>query len=80
MESSMFKLKANDFVKGLVFAFLVGALLPLSAAVQTPDFSIATANWHTIMILALNGGLVGFVSYLAKTFFSDEEGKVFGKI
>lgn len=76
----MFKLKAGDFLKGVVFAFLVGALLPLSAAVQTPDFSITTANWHAILVLALNGGLIGFVSYLAKAFFSDEEGKVFGKI
>jgi hypothetical protein len=76
----MFKLKATDFVKGLIVAFLSGVLLPVSAAIQTPGFDLTNANWHGIAILAINGGAVGFVSYLAKAFFSDEQGKVFGKI
>lgn len=78
--SGFFQINVQDLAKGLVMAVLSGVLLPLAAIVQTPDFSIATINWHQVVILAVNGAIVGFVGYLVKAFSSDESGKVFGKI
>lgn len=76
----MFTLAGSDWSKALVMAVLTGAFLPISIAVQTPGFSIASVNWGQVLLIALNGAVVGGVSYLAKNFFSDENGKVFGRI
>lgn len=76
----MFTINIKDVSKALVMAVLSGALLPVFAAIQTPGFDIATANWNAILNLALNGAAIGFVSYIIKNFVSDEQGKVFGKI
>ena len=80
MNSTIFKLDWNDVSKGLVVAVLTGFLLPIAAAIQSPDFNLLTADWHSIVSLAMNGAFVGFVSYITKNFLSDEDGKVFGAI
>ncbi len=61
-------------------AVLGGFALPILAAIQTPGFSLDIVNWHAVLVLALNGAIASFASYLVKNFFSDSEGKVFGKI
>ena len=76
----MFNLDLGDVGRGLVMAVLGGFALPILAAIQTPDFSFTTTNWEGVLILALNGAIAAFASYLFKNFFSDSEGKVFGKI
>lgn len=78
--SDLYKLTSSDFAKGAVMAVLTGFLLPVAAAIQTPNFSFATVNWHQVLVLAINGALVGFVGYISKNFLSDSQGKVFGKI
>ena len=80
MNSSLFQLNLSDFQKGLVVALASGFLLPVAAAIQTPDFNILTVNWNAIFQLALNGAIVGFTSYIGKNFFSTADGKVFGRI
>ncbi len=79
-KSNMFTINAKDIGKGLIVAILTGAFLPLSLIIQEPSFNIATANWDIIFSVAMNGAVVGLVSYLTKNFFSDSEGRVFGKI
>ena len=76
----LYSIDIKDVSKALVVAVLTGAVLPVSAIIQTPGFDFATANWEAIFSLALNGAIAGFVSYLVKNFFSDESGKVFGRI
>lgn len=76
----MFKINTKDLSKALVMAVLSGAVLPVMAVIQTPGFDISNANWHQIGVLALNGAVLGFVSYITKNFFSDSEGKVLGRI
>lgn len=78
--SNLFNLNIRDVMRGLVMAALAGAALPLLAAVQTPGFNILAVDWHMVIVLAVNGAIVGFVSYIVKRFFSDTEGKVFGRI
>jgi len=78
--SELFKLNSSDFVKGIVMAAIVGFLLPVAAAVQTPNFSIMTVDWHQVLVLAINGAIVGGIGYLVKNFLSDNQGKVFGRI
>lgn len=80
MPSGMFKINLSDVQKAIVMAALTGAALPIAAAVQTPGFSVFTANWAAILSLAINGALIGFVGYLVKNFFSDSTGAVFGRI
>lgn len=78
--SGMFKLNVKDFMKGAVMAVLGGIALPLDAALQTPNFSVLTTDWHQIGILALNGGIIGFLIYIVKNFLSTSDGKVAGVI
>lgn len=80
ISTNLFRLGQNDLIKGLVMAVLAGFLTPFIVAIQSPDFSIFAANWEQLLGLAQNGAVIGLVSYLVKNFFSDDSGKVFGKI
>lgn len=80
MKSQLFSIDLKDVSKALVMAVLSGALLPVMAVLQTPGFDISTANWSAIISVALNGAVLGFVSYIAKSFLSTEDGRVFGRI
>lgn len=76
--SNIFSLDWRDFAKGAVVAAFTGAFLPIAAAIQTQDFSIATVNWDQIWILAVNGAIIGFFGYLSKNFLTDGQGKFGG--
>ena len=80
MHSQLFHLNLSDFQKGLVMAALGGLLLPIAKMIQTPGFDIFRADWHGILVLAINGAITAFVGYIAQSFVSDEQGKVFGRI
>lgn len=80
MANGLFRLVGSDWAKALVMAVFSGALLPISIAIQTPGFSFATANWNQVLVVAINGALVGGIAYLAKNFLSDSSGKVLGKV
>lgn len=76
--NGLFTLDWASVARGLVVAVFTGIALPIAAAVQTPGFDIATVSWHAVWSLALNGAVVGFVGYLAKSFLSNNQGQVFG--
>jgi hypothetical protein len=78
--TKMYSIDIKDVSKALVMAVLSGAGMPILAIVQTPGFDITTANWHQIGVLAVNGAVLGFFTYIIKNFFSDENNKIFGKI
>lgn len=80
MNTKLFSIDGKDVAKALVMAVLSGALLPVLAAVQTPGFDFATVDWSGLLNLAMNGAVLGFVSYITKNFFSDSDGKVLGRI
>lgn len=80
MKNGIFTLDWKSVARGAIVAVLSGIALPVLAAVQTPGFDILTVNWHQVLILAVNGGIAGFAAYLVKSFFSDKQGNVFGKV
>ena len=80
MKSELFKLNGRDFINGLVMAVIGGVALPVLAALQTPGFSIFTADWNNIGALAVNGATLAAASYLLKNFATDTNGKVLGSI
>lgn len=81
MEHSKFlNLNWGDVARSLVVAILAGFALPLLAAVQTPGFDIANANWPVILNLAFNGGIAAAAGYLTKNVLTTEDGKFLGKV
>lgn len=78
--SEIYKLNSSDFKKGLVMAVIGGFILPVLAALQTPNFDLFTVNWYAVLNLAINGAVSAFATYLAKNLFTDTEGKFLGKI
>lgn len=80
MNSNIFRLDWKDVAKGAIMALLGGVALPVLAAIQTPGFDIFQANWNSILVLAANGGVAAFAAYILKNLFSDDQGRVFGKI
>lgn len=73
-------LSLGDFGRGLVMAVLGGLALPILAAIQTPGFDVFQADWKVIGILAINGAVAAFASYIIKNTFSTSDGKFLGRI
>lgn len=78
--SKFLNLDLKDLGRGLVMAVLGGFALPILAAIQTPGFDVFNTNWQSIGVLAINGAIAAFASYLFKNLFSDSEGKFGGVI
>ncbi len=62
--TNIFSLNTRDFLKGLVIAVIVPALLAIQQALtdQTP------INWKALGVVAL----ASFIGYLIKNFFSND--------
>ena len=78
--SEMYKLKIKDFVGGLVSAVIAAAFVTLAGVFQTPGFDLFSADWGAILSNVVNVCSAVFMSSITKKFFTDQEGKTFGKI
>lgn len=76
MNSSMFQLNGKDFAKGAAVAVLAAVFTQLSVLLSDPSFAFTSLNWEDIGRVAI----AAFVAYIAKNYFSNDSGKVFGKI
>lgn len=84
----MFRLNLTDLVKGLVSAVGAAAVLAgwqvVGAVIGAPDFNAFSVDWVLVGQNAINAAIIGaqggFSGYLAKNFFTNSEGKLFGKI
>ena len=76
----MFTLRSGDIVRGAVTAIFTGVLFVVAGAVLSTGFDAFTADWVTIGKSAVNAGLASFVGYLMKNFFTDDSGRMFGKL
>ena len=70
--AKMFSLNWRDVVVGLLLAVAGSVLVTIQGALQ----SGAVIDWALVLKVAE----ATFVSYLVKNFFSDESGKIGGKI
>jgi len=70
--SKLFSLNGADVVKGIVMAFLGGAVTALYQALNTG----MTVDLQSVATV----GLITALSYIIKNFFSDSEGRVLGRI
>jgi len=80
MKSGIFTLSWTRFLDSAVTAVFVAVVVGLAGIVQTPGFSLFSADWPSILQSMLNLGFIAFIGQLANNFVSDKEGKVFGKI
>lgn len=76
MNSAMFSLKFQDFTKGIATAVFAAVLSWVSQALSIPGFTFDQMDWAQVWHIALYAGL----AYVMKNYFSDEQGKVLGKI
>lgn len=76
MASVLLRLNLKDFVHGLVTAVFGAAVTTVQEAIATGGFDFATYDWKLVLNVAIAAGL----AYVGKKFFSDSEGKVFGKV
>lgn len=74
--SGMFRLNLSDLAKGLVVAVLAAVLGALQQLVFAHGLDFASYDWSLIGTVVSTA----FTSYMGKNFFSDENGKVMGKI
>lgn len=65
MKSTLYSLNWRDFVKGLILAGLVPALVIIQQSITNGDL---TFNWKSITMAAI----AGFVGYLLKNFFTND--------
>lgn len=78
-KSGLWTLKMQDLVRGLVTAVFAAVFTWLYGIVSMPDFQIGmllSVDWGEVIQISLTTGM----AYLAKNFFTDSEGKVFGSI
>jgi hypothetical protein len=71
MPSGIFRLNSNDLIKGVVMA-VIGAVVTY---LSSPTVDLASVDWGYVVKTAL----IVAISYLAKNFVTDSEGKVVGK-
>lgn len=74
--SNLFSLNWNDFIKGVIVAFLVALLGGLQQALTAHGVDFGSYDWGTILNLSLTAG----VGYLAKNFLSSNTGAFLGVI
>lgn len=70
--SNLFKLNWRDFAKGAVLAVAAAVLVVVQGALANN----APVDWNMVLKVAEGA----FVSYLMKNYFSDESGKLLGKL
>lgn len=72
MNSSIFTLNTNDFIKGLIMAVLSSVI---TVIYQTVEAGSLVFDWKAIGIIALTSGL----AYIMKNLFTNSNGKLFAK-
>ncbi len=76
MNSSLFSLQVEDFVKGAVLAVVVAVLGAVQQTLTGHGLDFASYDWKFISDVAITA----FVGYLGKNFASDNTGAVLGMI
>ncbi len=78
MKNGLFKLKANDFVKGLATAVFAAIVTAVYKVVSDAGFDFFGVDYVSLGKLLVNVGGAAFIGYLMKNFFSTNDGSVLG--
>lgn len=76
MNSSMFSLDWKNIINGLIVAVGGAVCSALLQILNTPGFDVGTFSWQQVGTVALGAA----ISYIAKKFFSDQNGNFLGAI
>lgn len=76
--SEMYKLGANDFVKGAVTAVFAAVLTTLYGVSTQGDFNVFTTDWSVVLNQVIQISITTMIAYLAKNLISDSQGNVAG--
>lgn len=80
MISDLFKVKAVDVLRSALLAIGMAVLTVLYGLVIATGFDVFTADWIGIARQCINTSFITFVSVLAATFLTDQNGKLGGRI
>jgi len=72
MNSKLFSLSSEDFLKGLIVAIIGSVLTIIQTSLQAGDLKF---DWKAILTTALLAG----ISYLTKNFFTNSAGQIGGE-
>lgn len=76
MNSPLFRLNENDFLRGLIVAAGVALLTVLQQSLQTHGVDFAAYDWNMIITAVVTS----FIAYMGKNLAQDEDGLLFGRI
>jgi hypothetical protein len=76
MPSDVFRLKSNDWARGLVVALLATMFTWLAQVFNAPGFDFASFNWSELVRIVV----IAFVAYMGKNLASADNGKFLGSI
>ncbi len=80
MNSTMFKLNLKDVGHSAINAVIAAIVIGLAGVVSKSGFDIFNTDWTPIIHQTINWAFAAFIGSIGKTFVSDDDGKVFGKI
>lgn len=80
MNTPMFKLNYQDFVRGAVTAVFAAVIITVYGYVSRGDFNVFTADWGSILNGTVNAAVAAFIGYIGKNFMTADNGKVFGRL
>lgn len=78
MKNGLFKLYANDYIKGLITAVFASIIVTVYSVTVGSDFDLFLVDWVQVGKDVANSSIITFVAYLAKNFLTTSKGEVLG--
>ena len=79
MESAMFRLSSNDFIKSLGTTIVAAIIAVLYSLTSQGDFNVFTVDWADVGGKVLNAVVIVATARLSEKLLS-KDGKLFGRI
>lgn len=80
MNTLMFSLGKNDFVRSLITTIFVAIVAVFYGLTSQGNFDLFSADWVSIGKLVMNTAFITFMARISEKFLTDENGKVLGSI
>ena len=80
MTNGLFKISLNQLGISAANAVLTAVIVAVGGVVATSGFSVFSANWAAVGMLATNTAVITFFGFLVSELTSTNSGAVFGAI